>query len=262
MNEEEAPEIEDAPVVSTADSSLFTKSDLKTLAFAQNPAIGYFDPLNLAEQMFWPDAMEDSSEEEVNAATIGFLRHAEMKHGRVAMAGFVGYCAHANGFVLSGPMTLKGETFAEIAAKGDGSPGAIWDATPEGAKWQIITFVGLLEFASELSIILEANGAKHYMRGGKPGYFPPLSVPTEDGKRSGLPLPLYDPFGWTKKLSEEDKARKLNIEINNGRLAMIGLFGFLAESKAPGSVPFLTGLIQPYDGDYMAPFASDFSLIN
>lgn len=44
-------------------------------------------------------------------------------------------------------------------------------------------------------------------------------------------------------------------EINNGRLAMIGLFGFLAEGAIPGSVPALKGLI-PASGavNVMSPF--------
>jgi hypothetical protein len=37
---------------------------------------------------------------------------------------------------------------------------------------------------------------------------------------------------------------------------MIGIFGFLAESKIPGSVPALSGLVKPYAGEYMAPFTS------
>ena len=32
-----------------------------------------------------------------------------------------------------------------------------------------------------------------------------------------------------------------------------GLFGFLSESKVPGSVPALGSIVLPYDGDYMAP---------
>jgi len=89
----------------------------------------------------------------------------------------------------------------------------------------------------------------HYMRGGKPGLYPAFE---------GIPAhkipPLYDPFGIASKNSDEKKAKGLLMEINNGRLAMIGIFGFMSEAKVPGSVPFLTGLIKPFAGDTMAPF--------
>ncbi len=66
---------------------------------------------------------------------------------------------------------------------------------------------------------------------------------------------MYDPFGWHKNRSEEAKAAGLVKEINNGRLAMLGIFGFLCEQTIPGSVPALSGVVQPYSGEVMAPLA-------
>merc|ERR1712151_933606 len=132
----------------------------------------------------------------------------------------------------------------------------VWDATPQAGRLQILLIIGFFEFWSESSYVLKQDGTTHYMRGGKPGYFPTFKeIPHP------VPFNLFDPFGFTKKLSEADKAKKLNIEVNNGRLAMIGLFGFLAEAKVPGSVPALSGLIKPYTGEIMAPFSpADYSM--
>mmetsp|Transcript_34418 Transcript_34418/g.57001 ORF Transcript_34418/g.57001 Transcript_34418/m.57001 type:complete len:260 (-) Transcript_34418:365-1144(-) len=217
----------------TAAPVMSAKADLEALAKEANPVIGFYDPLGLADLPLWKQEQD---------AVIGWLRHAEIKHGRVAMAGFVGYIVHTNGirFPFLGPQT--------VVPEGLSAP-EVWDAIPFLAKLQIIGFIGVLEHVSEDKNFLAADGAKHYMRGGKPGYMPSFSANVHP-----VPLKLWDPFGFTKKLTEEQKSKKLVAEINNGRLAMIGLFGFLAESKVPGSVPALTGLIKPYDGDYMAPF--------
>ena len=43
------------------------------------------------------------------------------------------------------------------------------------------------------------------------------------------------------------------------RLAMLGVFAFLSESKVPGAVPALS-FVKAYDGDYMAPFSGNFHL--
>lgn len=46
-------------------------------------------------------------------------------------------------------------------------------------------------------------------------------------------------------------------------VANVGIFGFISESKVPGSVPFLSGIkgFPHYDGDVMAPFSHDFSML-
>ena len=120
-----------------------------------------------------------------------------------------------------------------------------WDAIPDIAKLQIFWFVGFLEYWRE------SQSEKHYMSGGKVGYFPPF-----DSKYiPGGALNLYDPFGRNKSMSDDVKERRLIAEINNGRAAMLGIIGFVSASKMEGSVPLLKGVIPHYDGDVMAPMA-------
>lgn len=65
---------------------------------------------------------------------------------------------------------------------------------------------------------------------------------------------LYDPLGFSKNMTPEKSELGLLREINNGRLAMIGIMGFMAAQKVPGSVPAIASFIKPYSGDVMAPF--------
>jgi len=229
-----APTINHGFETSLASSTV--KDDLMSLAGEQNNVLKYYDPLNLADANFW---------EEGDAATIGFLRHAEIKHGRVAMAAFVGYCVQSQGIRWPFDMQLDGAKFPAAAV----SPEAQWDAVSVNAKWQIFSFIALLEVLGENSCG-DLENSPHYMRGGQPGKYPDFEV---------FPN-LYDPFNLFKKMSPELKAKRLNIEVNNGRLAMIGIFGFMAADRVPGAVPFLSPYAQPYDGNIMAPFASDFSI--
>ena len=156
------------------------------------------------------------------------------------MFAFVGYIVHANGITWPWAMTLAGDPFPKVS----NAPEA-WDAIPEAAKWQIFAFVGFLEFWRE------SQCDKHYMSGGKVGYFPPFDAKYIPGGA----LNLYKPFG-AEEMTAEKKENRLRAEINNGRLAMLGIFGFISEGATEGSVPALTGVIPHYDGDVMAPLGT------
>ena len=84
-----------------------------------------------------------------------------------------------------------------------------------------------------------------------------------DNGNGQIGINLYDPFGFGFRDKPADKrARGLKSEILNGRAAMFGIMGFLAESKVPGSVPILSKIsgFPHYDGDVMAPFAPEIHL--
>lgn len=154
------------------------------------------------------------------------------------MAAFVGYIVGANGITFPWPAVGGDVSFAGL------SPPEQWDAMPEAAKWQIILLIGFLEYFSE-------STGTHYMRGGVPGKFPKFSeskvIPHP------MPLDLFDPFGLSKNASAEKKAKGLISELNNGRLAQIGILGFLSEQKVAGSVPLLEGIVPPYAGKFTRP---------
>jgi len=221
------------------------KAGMEALANKLNPSIGFWDPLAI---------IEGGSKE-----TIGWFRHAEIKHGRVAMAAFVGYCVQANGihfpWNLQGPLPviypdMPVVSFADIAAAG--GPADQWDALPSAAKCQFLFAIGFLEWWSETPGALAKAGTVHYVRGGKPGVYPPLS---DAGIPHPVPLNLWDPFGFTSKMTPERKEKALLAEINNGRLAMIGIFGLISASKGL-QVPILDKLDIPrYAGEVMAPFS-------
>jgi len=196
-----------APAQNTALSSTELSAALSRETILSEPNSiefgGIWDPLGLSEM---------GSDE-----TIAWFRHAEVKHGRVAMAAFVGWWAVGAGVRLPGELSHElGITFASIPSAGLEA----WDAVPGWGKAQMLLFAGLIELHDE--IFFSTRGT-HYMRGGIPG--------------KNMVPGLYDPLGISKGKSKEALARGRSAEIKNGRLAMIGIAGLWAAATLPGSVP-------------------------
>jgi hypothetical protein len=209
---------------------IHTQADLEKMAAELNPLVKYWDPLNLVDVGLYGKTGE---------ASIQFLRESEIKHGRVAMAAFVGYIVQSN-FVFPWPLTTSGTAHPGT----DLSPPEQFDALPLASKLQIIGFVGFLEWFWAFNKT-DKVGAYPSLKGALP---------------HPVPFDLFDPFQFSKNRSADAKARGLLAEINNGRLAMIGIFGFLSAQTIPGSVPMLTNIVKPYSGNIWAPFEADFPL--
>ena len=135
------------------------------------------------------------------------------------------------------------------------SPEDQWDAVPLNAKWKIITVIGTLEIWDECG----GGVLPHYMKGRKPGQYPSFQLFRDN---VNFVLDLYDPFGLSNKKSEEQKERGRIVKLKNGRLAQIGIFGFLAADEVEGSVSLLNSIAIPYEGNPMIPLEGKFSLFN
>jgi len=135
-------------------------------------------------------------------------RAVELKHGRIAMAATTGYIVQT-GLRFPGYLsTSENVKFADLpngilALKG----------VPALGLAQILLFIGAMEVVTW-----------RYYEGPWPGT-PPA------GK---LPGDVAGEF-WVRYDDPEVKATKLNIEINNGRAAMMGITGMLMHDHLTGN---------------------------
>jgi len=160
--------------------------------------VGFFDPLGLSKGI---------SEEKFFR-----WREIEIKHGRVCMVAFVGFIwqqglGHLPGYISHHPDLKFSEIPDGVAAIG-AVPGLGWA--------QILWFAGLLELGpfSVYNRREERPGAFNYFKWG--------------GNDVGEAYP---------GLTDENRIQKLTIELQNGRLAMLGVLGMLmGDVVAPGTM--------------------------
>jgi hypothetical protein len=145
------------------------------------------------------------------------LRYVEVKHGRVAMLAVLGHLIAATGFRWPGE-AANGLKFADIQGSG---------------------FAALSKLApADLALIflsvgfLETRVMKEQVKGEFPGDL-----------RNGL-----FKEGWDG-LSDAAKKSKINIELNNGRAAMMGIFALMVHENLDGKpyiINEMLGMGQPY----------------
>jgi hypothetical protein len=136
-------------------------------------------------------------------------RTVEIKHGRVCMMAFLGFIwqqgvGHFPGYISHSP-DLKFSDIPDGVAAIGAVPGLGWA--------QILWFAGLLELGMFSVKTQRAPGAFNFYRPGGPE------------------------LGGYPGVTDENRAQKLTIELQNGRLAMLGVFGLLCgDVVAPGTM--------------------------
>uniref|UniRef100_A0A6U1SN20 Plastid light harvesting protein n=1 Tax=Trieres chinensis TaxID=1514140 RepID=A0A6U1SN20_TRICV len=140
-------------------------------------------------------------------------RAVERKHGRVAMAAVVGTIVHNNHIVFDGYLSPSNNLkFSDVPTGIDGIR-----AIPTAGLLQILFFFALVELAW--------MPASKYDGDYGVGYFG---------------TDIKDP---------EEKARKLNVELNNGRAAQMGIMGNMVVEVITGQTMY-----EQYAAGHISPF--------
>jgi len=192
-----------AAAASMAKSSRPRRSPLKafeTELGAQAP-LGFFDPAGLVK--------------EGDASLFYKYRSAEIKHGRVAMLAAMGYIAPEAGPKFSGYISpTLGVKFSDIP-----NGLAAFNKVPAAGIAQYFIFAGFLELYAAKQDPRDPPGK---LSGNDEGF-----GPTQYG-RLGLPKTggISDPAA---------KAKSLNSELANGRLAMVAVIGMIFQNGVTGT---------------------------
>jgi len=140
-------------------------------------------------------------------------RAVERKHGRVAMAAVVGVIVHNNHIVFDGYLSPSANLkFSDVPTGIDGIR-----TIPTAGLAQILAFFALVELA-----------------------WMPASKYDGDYGVGWFGADIKDP---------EEKARKLNVELNNGRAAMMGIMGNMVAEVLTGQTMY-----EQYAAGHISPF--------
>jgi len=139
-------------------------------------------------------------------------RAVERKHGRICMAAVLGVIIHNNHITFDGYLSpSQNLKFSDVPTGVDGIR-----AIPNAGLLQILAFFALVELA-------------------------------------WMPASQYDGdygVGWFgENLNPEEKTRKLNAEINNGRAAMLGIMGNMVVEVMTGQTMY-----EQYAAGHISPF--------
>jgi len=140
-------------------------------------------------------------------------RAVERKHGRIAMAAMVGCIVHNNGIHFDGYLSPSANLKFEDVPQGVDGIRAI----PTAGLLQILFFFALVELA----------------------WMPASDYSGDYG------------VGWFGDdiKNPEEKARKLNAELNNGRAAMMGIMGNMVVEVITGQT-----MAEQYAAGHISPF--------
>ena len=178
-----------APAKVAQSSTTALNADLSKELGAQAP-LGFFDPLGLVA-----DGDKDNFDR---------LRWVELKHGRIAMLGVVGYLVTYAGVRFPGAEDIP-SGFAAL----DNLPGMVWAQMI--ATWTMMEAANQDQYAGPW-------GTNQNALGESPAEF-------KGDFRNG-----FIDFGWDK-LSDDQKMRKRAVELNQGRAAQMGILGLMVHEK-------------------------------
>jgi len=174
-------------------------------SYADSPLRAFENELGVQDPIGFWDPLQFAADGD--AATFRRRRESEIKHGRISMIATIGYIVPGMGYRFGGTLSeSKGISFTEIP-----SGLKALNFIPAAGLAQFVLFCALIETGLYKSD--PARGPGDFKNGGI------LGVPNATG-----PMP-----------DAEQRRRKLNAELANGRLAMMAIIGMFFQDGLTGS---------------------------